>query len=243
MSGFKLDKFMKDIGKVVGDVAEGTMKVASDTVGFVVETGMNVVDGAVSGIQEVFHPSEAKTGAITVQGALKIIYYLMAVDKEIKDMELEEFISIGEEMDVHFAQYKDRLIAELNQEIQQFEIEDFDDGLHDLTRDTLKETVNHKDATIPIKLLLWDIIAIIYRDEEVRIEEKKLLHYVSKQLSIEKSVVLEMENTAKTMIVLENEKNWLKSTNQQFLIIENGLKELTKRQAALMQGIQALVRE
>ena len=47
--------------------------------------------------------------AISTRSALKIIYYLMAVDGEIFHSEEEKFDSIGKELDPGFAQNKDHV--------------------------------------------------------------------------------------------------------------------------------------
>ena len=52
---------------------------------------------------------------------------------------------------------------------------------------------------------------------------------------------MEMENSLQTMIALETEENWLKSTNRPYAEIQKHLDEIEVRKETVMRSVKALM--
>lgn len=180
--------------------------------------------------------------AIAPKNAVKIFYYLMAIDKEIKPEEEELFNLIGKELDPDFEVQKDALIKECNAQIDKvIDVVDYYDVIQEGVDIALsKEQISNCGFITP-KLLLWDLLTITYGDNEYSEEERKLIKYIVRKLNIAKDVFLEMESSISTVSDIEKEITWIKSTDRSYLVIEKQVKELEKRRADIMLAIKALI--
>ena len=52
---------------------------------------------------------------------------------------------------------------------------------------------------------------------------------------------MEMEHTIRSLIAIENEEEWLKSTDRPYKVIEERINELADRKNTIMQGVNALI--
>ena len=50
-----------------------------------------------------------------------------------------------------------------------------------------------------------------------------------------------MEHTFSTLLAIEKEEEWLKSSDRPYKVIEERVKELQNRKNAIMQGVNALI--
>ncbi len=180
--------------------------------------------------------------AIAPQNAVKIFYYLMAIDRKITPDEEEKFDLIGKEMDAAFAEHKEILVKECKEQIEKIiDAEDYYDAVQDGIEAALSgEQVSNIGFVTP-KLLLWDLLTIAYSDDEYGEEERKLLKYVVRKLDIPKDVFLEMESSILTVNDIEKEITWIKRTDRPYLIIEKQVKELEKRREDITLAVKALI--
>lgn len=91
------------------------------------------------------------------------------------------------------------------------------------------------------KPLVWDLLTIAYSDESYDETERKLLKYIVRKLQIDKAVFLEMESSILTILDIEKEIAWIKTTDRPYLTIEARVNELTKRQAAIFDSVKDLI--
>ena len=110
-------------------------------------------------------------------------------------------------------------------------------------RDVIRESWNVPGATIPVKLLLWDLLAVAQSDNRYQEEEAKLIRYIARHLEVDKSIVPEMENASRTLMAIENEITWLKATDRPFGTVEPVMNELSDRKVAIMQGVRDLIND
>ncbi len=180
--------------------------------------------------------------AIAPQSAVKIFYYLMAIDRKITPEEEEKFELIGKEMDPDFEVHKETLIKECSAQMEKIiDAEDYYDAIRDGIEAALSgEQVSNCGFVTP-KLLLWDLLTIAYGDDEYGEEERKLLKYIVRKLNIAKDVFLEMESSILTVSDIEREIAWIKGTDRTYLVIEKQVKELEKRRDDILLAIKALI--
>ena len=180
--------------------------------------------------------------AIAPQSAVKIFYYLMAIDRKITQEEEEKFDLIGKEIDPNFEAHKEALVKECKNQMEKIiDAEDYYDAIQDGIEAALSgEQVSNNGFVTP-KLLLWDLLTIAYGDDEYGEAERKLLKYVVRKLNIAKDIFLEMESSILTVSDIEKEIAWIKGTDRAYLVIEKQVKELEKRRDDILFAVKALI--
>lgn len=90
-------------------------------------------------------------------------------------------------------------------------------------------------------MLVWDLLTIAYSDENYDETERKLLKYVVRKTDIDKAVFLEMENSILTLMDVENELSWIKTTEKPYLTIEAMVNELMERRSVIFESVKDLI--
>ena len=175
------------------------------------------------------------------RSAIKIFYYLLAIDGTIDDVELGHFRSIGLSMDpTHFMDYCD----EIENECKKLTI-NADEEQYDLISEAVDEALTHEakndDQGITPRLLVWDLFAAAFCNEEYDESEKRLINHVARKTGVDKSIVLEMEQMMKTLTSIQNEINWAQQTNRPYPEIRPIVDELEKRQAVISEAAEYLI--
>lgn len=179
---------------------------------------------------------------IATRNALQIIYYLMAADGTVYHSEEEKFDAIGAALDPNFADSKPAIIKDCLAQLEKvIDSEDYYDVLQDGVEDAIQSSNETADTFITPKLLVWDLLTIAYSDESYDETERKLLKYIVRKLQIDKAVFLEMESSILTILDIEKEIAWIKTTDRPYLMIEARVNELTKRQAAIFDSVKDLI--
>ena len=175
------------------------------------------------------------------RSVIKIFYYLLAIDGTIDDVELGHFRSIGLSMDpAHFMDYCD----EIENECKKLTI-NADDEQYDLISEAVDEALTHRarndDQGITPRLLVWDLFAAAFCNEEYDEYEKRLINHIARKTGVDKSVVLEMEQMMKTLTSIQNEINWAQQTNRPYPEIRPIIDELEKRQKVITESAEFLI--
>ena len=180
--------------------------------------------------------------AIAPRSAMKIFYYLMAIDRKITPEEEEQFDLIGQDMDPDFEVHKEALVNECREQMGKI-IDDGDyyDVIQDGVENALTGEQESNNGFLTPKVLIMDMLTIAYGDNEYGEEERKLLKYVVRKLNIAKDVFLEMENSLLAVNDIDKEINWIKGTDRPYLVIENQIHELEKRKNDILTAVKALI--
>lgn len=182
------------------------------------------------------------TELLDTDSALQIIYLLMAVDNEIANEEEEKFSAIGKDMDPSFEEHREDIIIKCKETLSKvIDESDLYDTVHDRIGDIVREAFASSEGSIQPDLLLWNLLAIAHSEEQYSNLERRLIRFFARQTNIDKSVLDIMENTIETLIALEKEEAWLKTTSKPYLEIEKNLNEIADRRMAIMQSVQALM--
>lgn len=200
-------------------------------------------DAAVQVAAGAAKKTEETRGLITVDGAVKLMYMVMAVDGDMAEEELSQIQEIGGELDAAFAERQRETMDECTAMVKQLDTENYREELNDLVRDVIQESLHVPSATIPVKLLLWDLLAVAQSDNHYQEDEAKLIRYIARHLEVDKSIVPEMETASRALMAIENETAWLKTTDRPFGVVEPVMKELADRKAAIMQGVHDLMND
>lgn len=179
---------------------------------------------------------------IATRNALQIVYYLMAADGTVYHNEEEKFDAIGAELDPNFADSKPAIIKDCQAQLENvIDPEDYYDVLQDGVEEALLSSSETADTFITPKLLLWNLLSIAYSDESYDEVERKLIKYIVRKLGIDKAVFLEMESSMLTMLDIEKEIAWIKTTDRPYLTIEARINELTRRKTVIFDSVKDLI--
>ena len=179
---------------------------------------------------------------ISTRSALKIIYYLMAADGEVFHSEEEKFDSIGRELDPDFEKNKEQIVKECQAQLDKvMEPDDYYDVLQDGVEDALILSRQTADTFITPKLLVWDLLTVAYSDESYDEAERKLIKYIVRKTNIDKAVFMEMESSILTLMDIEKELSWIKTTNKPYLVIEAMVNELADRKNVIFESVKDLI--
>lgn len=180
--------------------------------------------------------------AVSTRNAIKIIYYLMAADGRIVQGEEEKFNAIGQELDPDFMEKRDHIIRECQAQLDKvIDPEDYYDTLQDGIDDALVHSKQTADTFITPKMLVWDLLTIAYSDECYDETERKLLKHIVRKANIDPTVFLEMESSILTLMDIERELSWIKTTNKPYLTIEAMVNELADRKSVIFESVKDLV--
>ena len=202
----------------------------------------NSEDNHVEAEEGLLLPSQEGAG-IPIRSAEKIIYFLMAADGTVYHGEEEKFDAVGVELDPDFLDIKEQIIKECQESLDKaIDPEDYYEALQEGVEEALSTQQNEGDILISPRQLVWDLLSVAYSDERYSDAERRLVKYVVRKCDIEKAVFLEMESSMQTLIDMERELSWIKTTNRPYLAIEAVVNELSDRKAVILESIVNLIK-
>lgn len=178
---------------------------------------------------------------ISKDGAIKVFYYLMAIDGDVT-AELEKFDEIGREfMKEDFDQNRQAIIDECQVQIDSAT----DDELYDVVLEgvdrALAETADSNEDGVCPRLLIWDMLTIAYTDNEYANMEKRLIAHVVRVLGVDKDVFMEMEHLINTADAVVKELDTLNSSNRPYSEIRPIVDEIEKRKITITKAVEDLI--
>ena len=178
---------------------------------------------------------------IETRSAIKIFYFLLAIDGEIDDVELGHFRSIGTSIDPsHFMDYNVDLESECKRTFV-----DLSGEYYDLISEAVDEALTHEskddDQGITPRLLLWDMLAAAFSNKQYEESERRLINHVARKLGVDNSIVLEMAQMMKTLTAIQNEIDWVSQSNRSYSEIRPIIDELEKRQNVITESAEYLI--
>ena len=185
-------------------------------------------------------PGKIKT--VSVKSAMKIIYYLMAVDGDVFHNEEEKFDEIGKELVYGFENVREELTASCRKQLESAQDQsDYFDVLVDGIREAIAEGANKREASIKPMVLVWDLLTTAYSDGNYDEKERRVLKYVIRKLDVDNTVFLEMESSFLTLMDLEKELTWVKNSGRSFLETSAVINEITKRKTVVTESVKELI--
>lgn len=245
--------------KKLGEKLSNTLHEAADTVKSKVadaempdlkKLGEKAAEQAKSVFQKKSADKSADSGngafvvpdTIPVRNAVKVIYYFMAADGEIFHGEEEKFDAIGRELMPEFDTSKELLVTECRNAMEsEIDPEDHYDVIQDCVEGALLSAGEAGGDVISPKLLVWNLLTVAYSDENYNDTERRLLKYIVRKMDIDKSAFLEMESSILTLMDIEQELTWIKTTDRPYLKIETVVSELVHRKNTIFDSVKDLI--
>ena len=178
---------------------------------------------------------------VSVKDSLKLIYCLMAADGSISPEEEEKFQEIGNSLDPDFEQWKDELTADLSMKEAVLPDEDeYFDFIHDYAAEILYKAEDTGEG-IGAKTLIWDLLVVAFSEGDYSSNERRLIRFASNAMETDQAVLLEMEQTLRTITALNKEEEWLKSMNRPYAVIAEQVDAVKERRETILTGLHALL--
>ncbi len=229
-----------------GKAAEAVMEKAAGAAGAI----KNAVDGAKASditdqVREFLmkdRKPEVADGTISPRSAMMIIYYLMAVDGNIYQKEEEKFLSIGSDLDESFEDHQKTIVGACRKQMDKvIDPEDYYDVIQEGVGKAIQGSVPDQNSFITPRLLIWDLLSVACSDGQYSEPERRLIKYVTRQLDIDKELFLEMETSIRTLLALEKEEEWIRTTNRPHLVKESLAREIENRKAVIFDSVRDLI--
>ena len=235
----------KTLKKTLNEAGNATKKVAET----VRDTAKKIDKDKV---KEIFKKKETKpketpllpvdVQKIPLYSALKIIYYLMSVDGSVSQEENDKFDVLGNDFVNDFAGLKEILVEECKAGlVNTIDAEDYYDVVQEAVEDLLLTPIKSEDVCVSPKFVLWNLLAFAYSDENYAEAERRLIKYFVRKLNIDKAIFLELESSLVTLMDLEKELAWIKTTDKPYLTIEAIVKELENRKRVIFESIKDII--
>lgn len=182
---------------------------------------------------------------ITVKNAIMVFCYLLHVDGEVTEHELEKLDEIGMELDkYHFLDYRDELLeacqAQLNSVIDE---EDSYDVLAEGVDKALYAPVGDDDDVVASRFLVWNMLTLAYEDEIYHHEERRLMKHIVRVCGIPADVFLEMEQLMRSAIEVTHERDWLSQSERPYREIVPIMAQVEKRIETLSEAAKNLIED
>ena len=179
---------------------------------------------------------------IEPKSAMKIFYYLLAIDGEVVAEKMGEFRRMHQKIGNCD---QDTVIRECKEQLKKaIDPEDIYEVIKEDVENEM-ETMNEWNSWrgISVKSLVWDMIFYAYRKRTCLADERKLIKYLVRKGNIGLPYFLEMENAMKTINALDKEEEWVEGTNKTRKELDGIIKELRLRKGIIVEGINIMVRE
>ena len=235
----------KTLKKTLNEAGNATKKVAETVMDSAKEIDKDKVKEILK--KKEIKPKETPVLPVDAQkiplySALKIIYYLMSVDGSVSQEEENKFDVLGNDFVNDFAGLKEILVEECKVSlVNTTDAEDYYDVVQEAIEDLLLTPIKSDDVCVSSKFVLWNLLAFAYSDENYDEAERSLIKHFVRKLNIDKAVFIEMESSLVTLMDLEKELVWIKTTDKPYLTIETMVKELENRKRVIFESIKDII--
>ena len=173
--------------------------------------------------------------------AMRIIYCLISIDRVVSEKETEKYQEIGKQIDPLFGTYKDRIVGECQKEFEKADDDEYYDVVHDYVGQIIRNSNVKNDKAISGKALYWNLLATAYTEDGYSENEKRLIKYIARLFDIDKTITIEMESAIKTLLSIDEEKQFLQESGRTYKEVQVHMKDLEEREEAISQGVFALI--
>lgn len=157
---------------------------------------------------------------------LKCAYFMMSADGKITPSELQKFDIFGKEYD-EFENDRNSIISECEEEIKRLGIKEAIKsclpGAKNSSLFAFLELLLTKDHHK--RYMLWMLVNIAYADGEYAAAEKELVRYAAKEMEMDESLVLEMEDSAETLLALKKKEKFIAERKSSPAALEKNIKK------------------
>lgn len=235
-----LKKKMQEAVQTVKTTAQSTVEVISENAAKSAENVKASFEKKQTKLPDAWQLMQE--GVISVSAALKIFYYLIAADGEIKNEEMEKLDSIGQSLDPKFPEYREHFLKECASELQREKAPGDDYDIYEEASDrALRTEIKEDDSFLPANVFIWNMLVVACNDGKFDSKERNLIRHLVRSYKIDYAVYLEMESSALAALDIETELQWIKTTDRPYLQIEELVNELNNRRDTIYRSVEDLI--
>lgn len=215
----------------------------------------------------------SKNIKIRENDAVRLAYYLMAVDGHISEYEEEYF----EEVAKGFGVTDTDVLEETREDVE--EILELTSNLkiiynliersvsklieriknkenynsYDITTEYNLSIYDIEDSTsteeflsvnyITPNILLWNLMTMAIKDLDYSENERMLIKYIAGKLNVDETVLVEMDNSIRALYAVQNDLNWIKDNVKDKSEFSNLKRGLLNRMITIEDGVKLFINE
>ena len=185
--------------------------------------------------------SKAEVKGVHIGSAIEIMYFLMSADGEMKPREEEIFNEMGSALLEDFETHKEFILADCRKQLENPDQKPLALLLAEAVDHALILSETSEGYCINSRHLIWDLLTIANSDEDYATVEQELIRYIAERLNIDKAVVCELESSMATIMDLDKEMKWIKTTDRPYLTIEAMVNEIADRKNVIFESVKHLI--
>ena len=167
----------------------------------------------------------------------------MAIDGKVTGDEMVKFEEIAKEINCEcYDNYRTELMQECDEQISSASVAN---EQYDVIQEAVNQIIHTQTDICTEGLsrrhLIWNLYALSFSDGDLSEEEKRFIAHLGRMLGVEKSVLLEMEQLAKTAMAVMDELNVLNSSTRPYLEIKPLVEEIEHRKSVLVKAAKNLI--
>ena len=190
--------------------------------------------------------------------AVKIAYYLMAVDGHISEEE-ELYIK---EVARGFGVMDYSILEEIRKNVEDIfnitnnlkiiynsiesEVRKILNKIETEESETFHDKVTKKILSIEgftPNILIWNLMTMAIKDLDYSENERMLIKYIAGKLNVDESVLLEMDNSLRALYAVQNDLDWIKENINDQKEFSNLKQGLLNRMITIEDGIKLYINE
>lgn len=189
--------------------------------------------------------------------AMKLIFYLMAVDDIYSQQEWEQFNAMGKALDPSFNSYREELIRIASEQVKR--MKNVSRNIYTAIQACVDSSISNGTASASIislkfqlsvipdshisgKLFIWNMLTFAFANNGYTKSNRKLILHIIQKLKLDESIFLELEMAIQAQYALLAEKEWLHNSDMPYMLTFEPLNEIQRRMNTIQKGIDALVR-
>jgi hypothetical protein len=174
---------------------------------------------------------------------LKLCYLFLSVDNDITKDGMSKFDEIGKGYS-DFNDEREAIISDCEEYIREFTGRNdrysvIWNGINEITKRDTDSALSYSPLSNSFgqKECMWLIVCLAWYDGECSHNKKKIIANLSRKWGIEKSIMLEMEDTAITLCEIDKYRSWIKGGNDSYASVTAAIRELDKNQREIADNM------
>jgi hypothetical protein len=179
--------------------------------------------------------------AENMEPILKAAYFFLSLDRPISEADIKKIDELGSNVE-GYSGIKKSIFNEC-EKILSRSLDDND--RFDVIMEEILKTGNASFVDLPKeagqKRCLWILVNLALYDGMYSENEKKIIRSLMRKWEIDKSILIEMEDSAETLVEVDKNRSWIKTTNYPYDYVDSVVKEMDKNQHELTNNISLLM--
>ena len=180
-----------------------------------------------------------------VRMALSMLYYLILVDGQSQNHELQLFDQLGEQFDAaEFKACRDTVMADCQSQIagasDNFEY-------YELVAEGVDKVLSHNPSgegpCIPLSMVVWDMLAVAHADHACTVDEERLIKHVVRVHGINQNLYRQFAYTMEACVAVDEQLDSVKNSSMSYSEAKPIVDELEHRRDVMVSGVLDIIND